>query len=130
MAFMMPVVKSAFEVYPNGTKSPRNHIKESAKISQSAPVTPRLSLSPGSDAEVHLTRVVTGKSFSTDRSRNSSRNVSGIPTPNSASHLSLHKFHSRLVDKLRKRLHLQDNLDDEVSICDSKKKEDADTPAP
>ncbi|XP_013788286.1 uncharacterized protein LOC106472206 [Limulus polyphemus] len=130
MAFMMPVVKNEFEVYPNGTKSPRSHIKKPVKSSRSAPVTPRLSISPGSDAEVHLIRVVSGKSFSTDRSRSSSHNVSGIPTPKSASHSSLHKFHSHLVDKLRKRLHLQDNLGDETSICDSRKEEDTVTQTP
>ncbi|XP_013771682.1 uncharacterized protein LOC106456854 [Limulus polyphemus] len=116
MAFMMPVIKPEFEIYPNRIKRiPR-------KATKSMPVTPRLSNSTEIEVEGRLIRVIASKSFSTGKCRHNSHCTSEVPTPKSASRMSLHKFHTRLVDKLKRKLHLQDsgyNSEDEVSACDS-----------
>ncbi|XP_076310345.1 uncharacterized protein LOC143225215 [Tachypleus tridentatus] len=122
MAFMMPVIKPEFEIYPNRIKPLPKKARKHKKNSRSMPVTPKLSNSNEIEVEDRLIRVVANKSFSTGKSRRDSNYASEVHTPNSASHISLNKFHTRLVDMLKRKLHLQDsgyNSEDEMSTCDS-----------
>ncbi|XP_054714324.1 uncharacterized protein LOC129223966 [Uloborus diversus] len=107
MAFMMPVMKNDYNIYAsrsrtssaNSTNSSRRHTQ-----SESAPVS--LSCSPGSDVEERLAAISLGCS-----PRRGSR-MCDIPASKSASQNSLHKFHNKVVEKLRRKLR---SKDDDVS---------------
>ncbi|XP_042906746.1 uncharacterized protein [Parasteatoda tepidariorum] len=105
MAFMMPVMKNDYNIYASrsrtssanstGTQHSRRHTQ-----SESAPVS--LSCSPGSDVEERLAAISLGCS-----PRRGSR-LCEMPTPKSVSQTSLHKFHIKVVEKLRRKLRSKD----------------------
>ncbi|XP_064469909.1 uncharacterized protein LOC135384646 [Ornithodoros turicata] len=122
MAFMMPVVKNDYNIYQqNGTKTRRTSscsINSRASRSGQASGQTSLSCSPGSDVEERL-RAVESERGTRRTSRCS--DVVVPPTPRSASQSSLYrKFHTRLVDKLRKTLR---SKDDSVVVVEPKKVE-------
>ncbi|XP_076334629.1 uncharacterized protein LOC143238365 [Tachypleus tridentatus] len=125
MAFMMPVIKSDYKIYPGQTQTPPGDEKMSRKSTRSASLTPRMSTCSGSDIEYRVT--TSSKALSSGRSRKSSHCGFVTPSPKSASRMSIHKFHNNLVDKLKRKLRLQDSTKhsgDEVYICDSSKDEE------
>ncbi|GIX73678.1 hypothetical protein CDAR_617911 [Caerostris darwini] len=100
MAFMMPVMKNDYNIYASRSRtSSNNSVTPGSRRhtqSESAPVS--LSCSPGSDVEERLAAISLGCS-----PRRNSRLVD-IPSPKSASQSSLHKFHNKVVEKLRRKL--------------------------
>lgn len=105
MAFMLPVMKNDYNIYASRTRTSSNNSVTSSSgrrhtQSESAPVS--LSCSPGSDMEERLAAISLGCS-----PRRGSR-LSDIPSPKSASQSSLHKFHNKVVDKLRRKLRSKD----------------------
>lgn len=105
MAFMLPVMKNDYNIYASRSRtSSNNSVTSSGRRhtqSESAPVS--LSCSPGSDMEERLAAISLGCS-----PRRGSR-LSDIPSPKSASQSSLHKFHNKVVDKLRRKLRSKDD---------------------
>ncbi|XP_013784749.1 uncharacterized protein LOC106468854 [Limulus polyphemus] len=125
MAFMMPVIKPDYKIYSGQTQTAPGDVKMSKKSTRSASLTPRMSTYSGSDIEYRVTTPF--KALSSSTSRKSSHCGFITPTPKSASRMSIHKFHSNLVDKLKRKLRLQDsknNSGDEVYICDSSRDEE------
>ncbi|KFM80565.1 hypothetical protein X975_01283, partial [Stegodyphus mimosarum] len=103
MAFMMPVMKNDYNIYASRSRTSSNNSVTSGRRhtqSESAPVS--LSCSPGSDVEERLAAISLGCS-----PRRGSR-LSDIPSPKSASQNSLHKFHNKVVEKLRRKLRSKD----------------------
>lgn len=105
MAFMMPVMKNDYNIYASRSRtSSANSMTPSGRRhtqSESAPVS--LSCSPGSDVEERLAAISLGCS-----PRRGSR-LCDISSPKSASQSSLHKFHNKLVEKLRRKLRSKDD---------------------
>lgn len=120
MAFMMPVMKNDYNIYASRSRtSSANSMTPSSRRhtqSESAPVS--LSCSPGSDVEERLAAISLGCS-----PRRGSR-LCDIPSPKSASQSSLHKFHNKVVEKLRRKLR---SKDDEDSASSSSKPSAAQT---
>lgn len=113
MAFMMPVMKNDYNIYASrsrtssansNTPSGRRHTQ-----SESAPVS--LSCSPGSDVEERLAAISLGCS-----PRRGSQ-FCDISSPKSASQSSLHKFHNKVVEKLRRKLRSKDDEDSASSAA-------------
>ncbi|GFV65190.1 uncharacterized protein TNCV_2148821 [Trichonephila clavipes] len=111
MAFMMPVMKNDYNIYASRSRtSSNNSVTPGGRRhtqSESAPVS--LSCSPGSDVEERLAAISLGCS-----PRRNSRLVD-IPSPKSASQCSLHKFHNKVVEKLRRKLTLKSKDEDDNS---------------
>ncbi|XP_067143829.1 uncharacterized protein [Centruroides vittatus] len=106
MAFMMPVVKNEYDIYGSRRSSTCSNQTRSRCPTRSSSVTASLSCSPGSDLDYRLASVSMGCSR---HSRNGSGCQSEIPSPKSASSVSLQKFHNRLLDKLKKKLKIKDD---------------------
>ncbi|KAJ6635926.1 hypothetical protein Bhyg_14512 [Pseudolycoriella hygida] len=132
MAFMVPVMKKDFDIYkPNRSRRTSECSKSSAcssrKVSECRSECPSLSTSPESEymnvvSPSHRSQPIQSYNRNTSRpqfSRASSRNSQsslgtspaktnpGCPVPKpttNGSQSSLNKFHSRLVDKLRRSL--------------------------
>lgn len=133
MAFMMPVMKNEFDIYKSSRSRRTSECSNqstcrSRKISEcSRSDCPSLSTSPGTDyvgvaaspahrsQPIHMQRTMSQpRAFSRASSRNSQSSLITSPTKSSASSSSppkpsgsesnLAKFHTRLVDKLRKSL--------------------------
>lgn len=130
MAFMMPVVKNDYNIYKSSTGRSRRSsecsnsqsCRGSRKVSEcSKSEGPSLSTSPGSDFIVGSPHRSTALAMSSRYSRNSSRNSNSqsslqSPTksnssspPKSVSTSSLNKFHTRVVDKLKRSLRIKDS---------------------
>lgn len=152
MAFMVPVMKKDFDIYKTGRSRRASDCSKSSacssrKVSESRSECPSLSTSPESDylnavSPSHRSQPIQSINRNTSRpqiSRASSRNSQSsliaspakanggcaVPKPNSTgSQSSLNKFHSRLVDKLRKSLRKARSTDrswgNELRSCDSK----------
>ncbi|GBO04227.1 hypothetical protein AVEN_42711-1 [Araneus ventricosus] len=108
MAFMMPVMKNDYNIYASRSRTSSNNSATPAGSrrhtqSESAPVS--LSCSPGSDVEERLAAISLGCS-----PRRNSR-LLDISSPKSASQNSLHKFHNKVVEKLRRKLRSKDDDD-------------------
>ncbi|XP_055545244.1 uncharacterized protein LOC129730165 [Wyeomyia smithii] len=129
MAFMMPVMKNEFDIY-KGRQRPVSECSNqsschSRKISESSRSDcPSLSTSPGSEFmagsparhrshPMYMSHLASRPQFSRNSSRTSQTSLITSPTkastgdspkPASGSQSSLNKFHTRLVDKLRKSL--------------------------
>ncbi|XP_054264115.1 uncharacterized protein LOC128987342 isoform X2 [Macrosteles quadrilineatus] len=127
MAFMMPVVKNDYNIYKNGRSRRSSECSNpqscrSRKVSEcSKSEGPSLSTSPGSDFIVGSPHRSIPMAMSSKYSRNSSRNsqsslqspsksTSSSP-PKTASTSSLNKFHTRVVDKLKRSLRIKDSRD-------------------
>lgn len=124
---MMPVVKNDYNIYKSGRSRRSSECSNpqscrSRKVSEcSKSEGPSLSTSPGSDFVVGSPHRSTPLAISNRYSRNSSRNSQSSlqsPTkstssspPKSASTSSLNKFHTRVVDKLKRSLRLKDSRD-------------------
>ncbi|XP_072158908.1 uncharacterized protein [Bemisia tabaci] len=122
MAFMMPVVKNDYDIYKSNRSRRTSECSNpqscrSRKVSEcSKSEGPSLSTSPGSDfiigSPAHRSVPVgMGRQFSRNSSRTSQSSLIQSPIksassspPKSGSQSSLNKFHSRLVDKLKKSL--------------------------
>lgn len=117
MAFMMPVVKNDWDIYKsNRSRRSSECNSRSRKVSEcSRSECPSLSTSPGSEFIVgspHRTIPIALR-----HSRNSSRASLQSPSknsstssspPKSGSQSSLNKFHTRLVDKLKRSFRFKD----------------------
>ncbi|XP_046664295.1 LOW QUALITY PROTEIN: arginine/serine-rich protein 1 [Homalodisca vitripennis] len=127
MAFMMPVVKNDYNIYKSSRSRRSSECSNpsscrSRKVSEcSKSEGPSLSTSPGSDFIVGSPHRSIPMAMSSRLSRNSSRNsqsslqspsksTSSSP-PKSASSSSLNKFHTRVVDKLKRSLRIKDSRD-------------------
>ncbi len=130
MAFMVPVMKKDFDIYKTGRSRRASECSKSSacssrKVSECRSECPSLSTSPESLYAVspsHRSQPIQSMNRNTSRpqiSRASSRNSQSslisspakangncnVPKPSTNdSQSSLNKFHSRLVDKLRKSL--------------------------
>lgn len=123
MAFMLPVVKNDYDIYAGKSRRtssasiPRS--RRSTRCSESNP--PSLSCSPGSDVDERLSAVMrvnavisatNHHAHSNQTAESRSRSGSQLAeSPKSASQSSLHKFHNRLVDKLKRTLKIKDDSD-------------------
>lgn len=110
MAFMMPVVKNDYMIYQQNGGSSKSRRSSSCSMSSRASRGPAsgqtsLSCSPGSDVEERL------RAVESERATRRTSRVMEVPVaPRSASQSSLYKkFHSRVVDKLRKTLRSKDD---------------------
>ncbi|KAJ1523070.1 hypothetical protein ONE63_002193 [Megalurothrips usitatus] len=124
MAFMMPVVKNDWNIYKSGRSRRSSECSNpqscrSRKVSECKSEGPSLSTSPGSDFVVgspaHRSHAMhmhssTSRHFSRTSSRTSTNSLqspcksAGSSPPKSESTSSLNKFHTRLVDKLKRSL--------------------------
>lgn len=128
MAFMMPVMKKEFDIYRTGRSrrtsecSSNSSTCRSRKISECRSECPSLSTSPANEyispshrtQSVQIQRNVSRPVFSRSSSRTSQASLITSPTKtvgtgcsppkpiSTGSQSSLNKFHSRLVEKLRK----------------------------
>ncbi|XP_075548573.1 uncharacterized protein LOC142582586 [Dermacentor variabilis] len=110
MAFMMPVVKNDYMIYQQNGSSSKSRRSSSCSMSSRASRGPAsgqtsLSCSPGSDVEERL------RAVESERGTRRTSRIMDVPVaPRSASQSSLYKkFHSRVVDKLRKTLRSKDD---------------------
>lgn len=128
MAFMMPVVKNDWDIYKSNRSRRSSECSNgqscrSRKVSECKSECPSLSTSPGSDfivgspahRSVPMNMSHGARGFSRTSSRTSqsslqspSKSVGSSP-PKSGSSNSLNKFHTRLVDKLKKSLTKSDS---------------------
>lgn len=145
MAFMVPVMKNNYDIYKTErtrrvsecSNSTTNNTKcRSRKTSEcSRSECPSLSTSPANDfmqatspahrsQPMHMHRMssMPSRPFSRSSSRNSQTSLITSPTKNSSSPPKpstnddkLNKFHTRLVDKLRKSLRKNKSTDDSRS---------------
>ncbi|KAG8186709.1 hypothetical protein JTE90_015646 [Oedothorax gibbosus] len=99
MAFMMPVMKNDYNIYSSRSRTSSNNSVPSRRHTQSESAPVSLSSSPGSDVEERLAAISLGCS-----PRRGSRLDEVVSTSKSASSSSLHKFHSKVVEKLRRKL--------------------------
>ncbi|XP_013793067.1 uncharacterized protein LOC106477006 [Limulus polyphemus] len=106
MAFMMPVVKGEYEIYPN--RSRRGSACSQSRSRRGTQVESSLSCSPESDVEERMAAIVSLEHES--KEHNSSHSISGSQSLKSASNTSLDKFHCRLVDKLKKKLRIDSGV--------------------
>lgn len=110
MAFMMPVVKNDYMIYQQNGSSSKSRRSSSCSVNSRASRGPAsgqtsLSCSPGSDVEERLRAVESERC-----TRRTSRCSDVVVAPRSASQSSLYKkFHSRVVDKLRRTLRSKDD---------------------
>ncbi|XP_067138270.1 uncharacterized protein [Centruroides vittatus] len=111
MAFMMPVVRNDYDIYANRSRrsSTSSSCPPSRRGTHSDSGNTSLSCSPGSDVEETLAAISLGSS---PRGRKTSQDYQ---MPKSASQNSLSKFHSKVVDKLRKKIHSKEETDEEGS---------------
>lgn len=128
MAFMMPVVKNDWDIYKSNRSRRSSECSNgqscrSRKVSECKSECPSLSTSPGSDfivgspahRSVPMNMGHTGRGFSRTSSRTSQTSLQspsksiGSSPPKSGSTNSLNKFHSKLVDKLKKSLTKSDS---------------------
>ena len=130
MAFMMPLMRKDFDIYKNNGKPRRTSEGASNGRSRKASESsrsegPSLSTSPGSEygtpshRNLHPVNSAASRyQFSRTSSRNSSNSLVTSPTKTSvscsppktgSSQNSLNKFHSRLVDKLRRSFSSKSN---------------------
>lgn len=122
MAFMMPVMKNDYDIYKSNRsrRSSECSNNRSRKVSECKSEGPSLSTSPGSDflhSPAH--RSVPGNMGQRAMSRTSSRTSQnslqspsksiGCSPPKSTSSGSLNKFHTRLVDRLKRSLTKSDS---------------------
>lgn len=109
MAFMMPVVKNDYNIYASRSRcsSTSSSIQSSRRHTQSESAPVSLSCSPMSDVEERLAAISLGCS-----PRRGSSHMGELASPKSASQSSLHKFHTKVVEKLRKKLRSKDNEED------------------
>lgn len=152
MAFMVPVMKKDFDIYKTGRSRRASDCSKSSacssrKVSECRSECPSLSTSPESEymnavSPSHRSQPIQSMNRNTSRpqiSRASSRNSQSslisspakanggctVPKPTgTGSQSSLNKFHSRLVDKLRKSLRKARSTDrswsgNELRSCDS-----------
>ncbi|XP_046384088.1 ADP-ribosylation factor-like protein 6-interacting protein 4 [Ischnura elegans] len=131
MAFMMPVVKNDWDIYRSNRSRRSSECSggRSRKVSECRSEGPSLSTSPGSDfllagSPPHRSAPIAlrhsrsslpspSKSSPSSSSTSSPPKSCGVP-PSGArtgSQSSLNKFHSRLVDKLKRSLKIKDALD-------------------
>ena len=122
MAFMMPVMKNEFDIYKGRTRplsECSNGSCRSRKVSECRSECPSFSTSPATDypsprraQSVQINRT-NSRPFSRTSSRTSQSSLTSPtkpasncspPKPTGGSQSSLNKFHTRLVDKLRKSL--------------------------
>uniref|UniRef100_A0A0K8TAE4 Uncharacterized protein n=1 Tax=Lygus hesperus TaxID=30085 RepID=A0A0K8TAE4_LYGHE len=119
MAFMMPVVKNDYDIYKGGRSRRSSECTpcRSRKVSEcSKSEGPSLSTSPGAD---YSTSKSNGRSVPVSVSRQTSRSSrdslqspcksSSSSPPKSGSSGSLNKFHTRLVDRLKRSLKCKDS---------------------
>lgn len=132
MAFMMPVMKNEFDIYKGRQRRVSECSNQSAcrsrKVSESSRSDcPSLSTSPGNDFmaagsparhrshPMYMSHLASRPQFSRSTSRTSQSSLITSPTKaasassppkpaTTGSQSSLNKFHTRLVDKLRKSL--------------------------
>lgn len=131
MAFMMPVMKNEFDIYKGRqrrvSECSNNNACRSRKVSEgSRSDCPSLSTSPGNEFmagspsrhrshPMYMSHLASRPQFSRNSSRTSQTSLITSPSKASAgssppkpasteSQSSLNKFHTRLVDKLRKSL--------------------------
>lgn len=124
MAFMMPVMKNEFDIYKNRSRKVSECSNASScrsrKVSECRSECPTLSQSPGDyvSSPAHRGHSVpinrnNSRPFSRTSSRTSQTSLTSPtktstgcspPKPTGGSQSSLNKFHTRLVDKLRKSL--------------------------
>ncbi|CAN7979177.1 hypothetical protein HPB47_027980 [Ixodes persulcatus] len=110
MAFMMPVVKNDYMIYQQNGNSSKSRRSSSCSMHSRASRGPAsgqtsLSCSPGSDVEERLRAVESERG-----TRRTSRCSDVVEAPRSASQSSLYKkFHTRVVDKLRRTLRSKDD---------------------
>ncbi|CAH2006341.1 unnamed protein product [Acanthoscelides obtectus] len=126
MAFMMPVVKNDWDIYKSNRSRRVSECSNpstcrSRKVSECRSEGPSLSTSPGSDFITSPThRSVPANMPSRQYSRAGSRtsdsslqspvkSVASSPPKSDDSSSSLNKFHSRLLDKLKKSLKTKDS---------------------
>lgn len=114
MAFMMPVVKNDWDIYKSQRQaSSRRTSENSRKASESRSECPSLSTSPGSAADffspahrssgpVHMRTYSRASLQSPSKVSSSTTSASSSPPKSNGSQSSLNKFHSRLVDKLKR----------------------------
>lgn len=122
---MMPVMKNNYDIYKGRVRKTSEECSttncRSRKVSESSRSDgPSLSTSPSSTADfmsprrhtqpIHMTHLANNHKFSRNSSRTSQSSLitsptkSSPPKPSVGSQNSLNKFHTRLVDKLRKSL--------------------------
>lgn len=140
MAFMMPVMKNEFDIYKGGRSRRISECSNtsqcrSRKVSECRSECPSLSTSPGNEfmsanSPAHRSQPIqmnrtSSRAFSRTSSRTSqnsfvmsptkgSQNASPpkpVTTPTNGSQGSLNKFHTRLVDKLRRSLRKDSSTD-------------------
>ncbi|XP_058824867.1 uncharacterized protein LOC131685279 [Topomyia yanbarensis] len=137
MAFMMPVMKNEFDIYKGRQRRVSECSNQSSchsrKVSESSRSDcPSLSTSPGSEFTagsparhrshpMYMSHLASKPQFSRNSSRTSQSSLitsptkastaSSPPKPSAGSQSSLNKFHSRLVDKLRKSLRMSKSSD-------------------
>lgn len=115
MAFMMPVMKNEFDIYKSRSRKVSECSNTSSrKVSECRSECPSLSndyvASPvHRNQSMPINRTSNSRPFSRASSRTSESSLTSPtkaspPKPTSGSHSSLNKFHTRLVDKLRKSL--------------------------
>ncbi|XP_076322340.1 uncharacterized protein LOC143231665 [Tachypleus tridentatus] len=109
MAFMMPVVRSEYEIYPSRSRRGSTCSQpRSRRGTRTESATPSLSCSPESDVEERMANIEQLKGESREQQpRCSSQCALESHSPKSASNSSLNKFHSRLVDKLKRKLKIE-----------------------
>ncbi|CAL1272284.1 unnamed protein product [Larinioides sclopetarius] len=103
MAFMMPVMKNDYNIYP------------SCPSSRAGCATPQ---SRGSSRGSSLSTSPSGVSSFLSSPRHS-HTPAYTSMPKSESQTSLHKFHSRLLEKLRKTFRGKDSSSDDVNQSSS-----------
>lgn len=123
MAFMMPVVRNDYNIYKDGRSRRTSECTpcRSRKVSEcSKSAGPSLSTSPGTD-QYGANRRSAPVSVSRQTSRSSRDSLqspckSSSPSPpKSGSSSSLNKFHTRLVDRLKRSLKCKDSGESMVS---------------
>lgn len=131
MAFMMPVVKNDWDIYKSNRSRRVSECSNpstcrSRKVSECRSEGPSLSTSPGSEPISPTHRSVPTNMSSRQYSRASSRtSESSLQSPNKSvsssppkddSATSLNKFHTRLLDKLKKSLKCKDSDNEKTSL--------------
>ncbi|KAL1131296.1 hypothetical protein AAG570_010914 [Ranatra chinensis] len=122
MAFMMPVVKNDYDIYRSGRSRRSSECSNpqscrSRKVSEcSKSEGPSLSTSPGSDfivgSPAHRSNAI---SVSRQYSRSSRTSQTSLQSPSGSAN-SLNKFHTRLVDRLKRSLKCKDSSDGELAV--------------
>lgn len=131
MAFMMPVVKNDWDIYKSNrarrvSECSNPSTCRSRKVSECRSEGPSLSTSPGSDFTTPTHRSVPTNISSRQYSRANSRtsesslqspikSVSSSPPKNESSS-NLNKFHTKLLDKLKKSLKCTDTYNEKTSF--------------